>query len=40
MRYITNEIVYGVPDWMNRIIFRGSKKQIEGNLLKIFKLWR
>jgi hypothetical protein len=30
--------VYGVPDWMNELIFKGSKKQVERRMMKIYGL--
>ena len=35
-----NEIVYGVPDWLNEFMFTGSKKQVERKMLKFYGLWR
>jgi len=33
------EIVYCVPECVNEVVFRGTKKQVERNLLKFYGLW-
>ena len=32
--------MYGVPEWMNELVFKGSKKEVEQRLFRIFKLRR
>jgi hypothetical protein len=38
MKYKTTEIVYCVPESVNEVVFRGTKKQVERNLLKFYGL--
>jgi len=38
MRYRTTGMVYCAPDWMNELIFKGSKKQVERRMMRIYGL--